>query len=142
METVKRIILGTACVLISVFAPYWIYAIMHDVDTTTAPPHYEMTAVAAAISFAIFCAFRLIKRTQNRAGCFGTLASYAAVFLVFFTISMFDKSSEMMWWPIMIPVGALYLAPLVVLTFIGSMFIIKPKHAGPGAPQGGGSPDP
>ena len=128
MKTVKRIIYGAACVLLSVFAPYWLFAIMQNVDTSNAPPHYGITATAAAVSFALFCIFRLIKATKTRAGYFGTIASYLAFLLAAFAMSACDNPpGSIMIWPIVIPVGAVYLAPLVILNYIGSHLIINRK---------------
>ena len=124
----KRIIYGAACVVLSVFAPYWIFVITQNVDTSKAPPHYGIAATAAAVSFALFCFFRLIQATKTRAGYYGTIASYLAFLLAAFIMSTFDNPpGSMMIWTIVIPVGAVYLAPLVILNYIGSHLIINRK---------------
>ena len=128
MHGLKRKMLGAACVLLSIPAPYWIYAVMHDVDTSQTPPHYGFTAAAAAISATLFCAFRLAQATRARAGCWGTLASYLAFLLAALGLAaMADPRQNMMFWPLAIPVGAVYLAPLVFLNYIGSGLIVGRK---------------
>ena len=122
MKMLARIFYGAACACLSVFSPYWIFAIMHNVDTVKSPPHYGSTVIATAISLAIFCIYRIHKRTKSRAGCLGAISSYLAFLLAAFAwIYLFGNNLEYwIWLPVNIPVGALYLAPVVIFSGIGS----------------------
>ena len=128
MKTVKRKIYGVACVLLSVYAPYWIFTTTQHVDTPQEPPHYGITATATAVSFTLFCIFRLVNTTKTRAGYLGTIASYFAFLLAAVAMSTCNNPpGSIMIWTIVIPVGAVYLAPLVILNYIGSHFIVNQK---------------
>ena len=127
MKYIQRRLWGIVCLILSVYTPFWIYAIMHNVDTTSSHPSYWPTALATLVSFAIFCAFRLIKKTKNRAWYLGAIGSYIAFYALFLTYLANTNNASSCWAILSIVILGAYLTPVVLLCGTGSMLIIEPK---------------
>lgn len=125
MSWMKKI-LGLLCILIGTLPPHVWYARSGSGNLWDLKL-YLAILVAAITSFLSFAICRLLLRIPLVRFVAGAIGSYFAMWILIFIISCFtgDSAELKMWWPIFMIFGIPYMAPLVVMSGLGSMLILS-----------------
>ena len=139
-----RILIGLLCVPAGMVLPCALYTLGKG-RTSPHPALLAGMAVAAATSFLVFTACRALPPGARR-GVIGAAASYGA-FLVLLSAAASAQGTmaeTLMWMPVIVLVGIPYMAPLVAMTWLGSVLVFGKTPGGlqAGPPAGDSHPRP
>jgi hypothetical protein len=123
MKLVK-IISGLICIPLAAIPPHVMYAMSEDGNLWN-NTLFSMMLLAAIASFVSFSASRYIFDSSKKRIVVGIIISYGAmlVLLIFFSYLKGDLPETIMWMPIIIIFGVLYMSPLLGLSFLASILI-------------------
>ena len=81
-----------------------------------------MMLIAAVISFIAFSTTRYIFKSNIKRIIAGIIASYVAMLLILVVVSSIagEIAETLMWMPIILMFGAVYMAPLIGISLLGS----------------------
>ncbi len=128
MKTIIRI-LGVLCVIAGTIPPYLMYAKSEDGNLRN-PALFATILVAASISLAVFGVCRLLFTTALKRLFIGAIASYVALLLFLLVAARItgDLAETTMWMPIILLFGIPFMAPLVGMSWLGSILIFGKRN--------------
>ncbi|HOU60098.1 MAG TPA: hypothetical protein PLS59_11715 [Kiritimatiellia bacterium] len=134
MKWTKRI-LGLICVLAGTLLPHAMYAMSEDGNLWNLQL-FVMMLIAAITSFTAFAACRFFLDGTIKRFIIGAIASYAAILILLLAAAGItgEFSEVIMWIPVILLFGVPFMAPLVIMSGVGSLLVMgngKPEPATP-----------
>jgi hypothetical protein len=134
----KRIILGSICVVAGTLSSQWMYAASSGSGEFLDPNLSKMMAVAAGVVFLVFAASRWLFQSLAAHLILGCLGSYGSLLALVLVVSAGQGGLEetRMWMPVILIIGIPYMAPLVGMTWLGTVLIFPKRKLPEAGAQG------
>ena len=115
--------------------PHYMYAMSEDGNIYN-KKLLVMMLIAAVISFIAFSTTRYIFKSNIKRIIAGIIASYAAMLLILVVASSIagEIAETLMWMPIILMFGAVYMAPLIGISLLGSVLVFGYEKETPEPP--------
>ena len=124
MTRLTRQLFGVVVVSMGAIPPHVMYATSKDGNIWN-PSIFGGLLVCSLISFACFAVIRKAGGGRSRQTILGTVASYSIFLLIVIVSSAVagDIAETVMWLPILLAIGILYMAPLIAMSWIGCQLV-------------------
>lgn len=126
---ITRPVLGLLCVVAGAIPPHVMYAMSEDGNLFN-PVLFGLMAVAAVTAFFVFAVSRRLSSSsvgQFAVGVLGCYASFLALLVIALALTG-EAAEALMWMPVTVFFGIPFMAPLVVMAWLGSVLVFAAKN--------------